>query len=150
MVGQHVSYKNLKLLLVEKAKKKLLLTKPSFFKDLRRALECFHTFWPAMDKNEIQMHLTLCGVSKIKSLNKKYRKIDKVTDVLSFPLHEDLYPYVGRSRKSFQPVLDLGDIFICREVAARQAENFGRSYQEEVIYLLIHSFLHLLGFDHAT
>ena len=95
----------------------------------------------------LELTLTLCGRAKIKGLNRRYRKKNRATDVLSFPLYEDL-----RLTSSLPPgplpVLNLGDIFICKEVAKKQAKEFQLSYQGELIHLLIHGFLHLCGFDH--
>ncbi len=96
---------------------------------------------------EVSLVLTLCGRAKIKTLNREYRAKDKVTDVLSFGVHENLRPDLGPFPKNL-PVLELGDIFICREVAKSQAKEFQISYEMEVIHQLVHGFLHLLGFDH--
>ena len=95
----------------------------------------------------ISLNLTLCGKTKIKSLNSEYRSINKVTDVLSFGVHENLRPDKKPVTKNL-PELELGDIFICREVALKQASVFGISYQEEILHPATHGFLHLLGFDH--
>jgi probable rRNA maturation factor len=96
---------------------------------------------------EVAVNLTLCGKTRIKSLNREYRSKDKVTDVLSFGVHENLRPDFKRKIKN-PPVINLGDIFICREVAEKQAMEFGISDEQEILHLAIHGFLHLLGFDH--
>jgi len=91
-----------------------------------------------------EFSVTLCGKKRIQSLNKNYRNKDKVTDVLSFQMDTG-----WRSKKKKLNVCEnLGDIFICREVAKAQAKKFNLSYNQEVIYLAIHGFLHLCGFDH--
>lgn len=95
----------------------------------------------------VSLNLTLCGKTKIKSLNTKYRAISKVTDVLSFGVHENLRPdYKKKQVLPFE--IELGDIFICKEVATKQAKEFDISYEQELFHLLTHGFLHLLGFDH--
>jgi probable rRNA maturation factor len=97
--------------------------------------------------NEVSMNLTLCGKIKIKNLNNKFRAKNKITDVLSFGVHENLRP----DKKPFfknSPFLDLGDIFICKEIAVKQSKMFEISYEQEVLHLATHGFLHLLGFDH--
>ncbi len=71
--------------------------------------------------------------NKMKSLNKKYRNIDEVTDVLSFPSGEVDY---------------LGDIFICPKKAFKQAKIYQHSKLRELGFLIVHGYLHLLGFDH--
>lgn len=93
------------------------------------------------------INVNLCGDTKIKELNKEYRGKDKITDVLSFPLNEDLrdidnFPFLGVDE------LHLGDIFICNSVTKKQAEEFKLSYEEELVHLAAHGFLHLLGYDH--
>jgi probable rRNA maturation factor len=94
----------------------------------------------------ISINLIFCGARKIRSLNREYRNKDKKTDVLSFPL-VDSY----RVKPDFYtPIVDLGDIYICREVAQSQAKSYGLSLEEEVMRQLIHGTLHLLGYDHEV
>ena len=81
-------------------------------------------------------------------LNKKFRGIDRPTDVLSFPL----FDYEGESE---EPPVDelmgmLGDIVLSLEQAKLQAEEYGHSFAREVAFLTVHSMLHLLGYDHET
>ena len=84
---------------------------------------------------------------EIRALNQKYRGKDEETDVLSFPMYEGIEEIRAALLKTTAPVL-LGDVVICREVAARQAEEYGHSAEREEVYLLIHGILHLLGYDH--
>ncbi len=79
---------------------------------------------------------------EIKELNSTYRGVDKVTDVLSFPQFEDF------SELPEDQIICLGDIVICEDRAKEQAEEFGHSYEREIIYLFTHSVLHLIGYDH--
>jgi len=88
----------------------------------------------------------------IRSYNKEYRGIDKVTDVLSFPMQVFTKP--GWSGCT-DPELDedsgelpLGDIVISMERVEKQAVEYGNKVEYETAYLLIHSMLHLLGYDH--
>lgn len=74
----------------------------------------------------------------IHTLNRQYRGKDKPTDVLSFPLADDLHPEL------------LGDVVISLDTATRQAQRRGHSLREEVQILLIHGILHLLGYDHEV
>lgn len=99
--------------------------------------------WKDSQFIEISCSITLVGKSKIKSLNRDYRNKDKITDVLSFGVHEEL-----RYEKMPDAFLELGDIFICKEVALSQSKEFKISFEEEIIHLLFHGILHLLGFDH--
>jgi probable rRNA maturation factor len=79
----------------------------------------------------------------IRSLNNKYRGIDKPTDVLSFSLQEGAIksPEVESNKL-------LGDIIISAETAQRQADNLNHSLEKELTVLLIHGLLHLTGHDH--
>lgn len=96
---------------------------------------------------EVTISMTLCGKTKIRSLNNKYRQKDYVTDVLSFPVYENLRPD-SRAREKNLAQMELGDLVICKDKAMTQAREFGISYEQEVIHLAVHGFLHLLGFDH--
>ena len=89
---------------------------------------------------------------QIKRLNREFRKIDKVTDVLSFP---NLQKKAEESLKNFQSdsdfdtnMLFLGDVVISKNVAKAQAREFGHSMKREVCFLALHGLLHLLGYDH--
>lgn len=97
---------------------------------------------------KIELSLTMCGNSKIKSLNNEYRNKNKITDVLSFPMYESLRNNSVNSMVSMLETVSLGDIVISKDVARKQARQFGISYEQEVIHLFVHGLLHLLGFDH--
>ena len=96
---------------------------------------------------EVSMTMTLCGKTKIRTLNKQYRQKDYVTDVLSFPIYDNLRPDKRPKGKNLSQ-MDLGDLVICKEKALSQAREFEITYEQEVVHLAIHGFLHLLGFDH--
>lgn len=95
-----------------------------------------------VDESRTEISVTFVDCEEIRNLNREYRDTDKVTDVLSFPQFDDLndVPKVGE--------ICLGDVVICKDRAAEQAEEFGHSFEREIIYLFTHSILHLLGFDH--
>jgi probable rRNA maturation factor len=78
----------------------------------------------------------------MRELNRRYRGIDRTTDVLSFPVHESLKD-IGTGSEIL-----IGDIVINLPLAARQSKDFGETVPGEVRRLLIHGFLHLAGFDH--
>ena len=91
---------------------------------------------------------------EIQRLNKEFRDVDKVTDVLSFPMFE---MKAGQKIEKVLSKLDvieseifLGDIVICKEKIYSQAKEYGISRKKELCYLAVHSFLHLLGYDHQT
>ena len=105
---------------------------------------------------EAEVNLTLVDKESIQELNKEHRGIDRVTDVLSFPLTDfeipgDFSKLDEKSADCFNPgskELLLGDIVICMERAKEQAEEYGHSLKREFAFLIAHSMLHLLGFDH--
>ena len=82
----------------------------------------------------------------IKEMNNEYRQIDRVTDVLSFPLYESIEE-ARNDALSQRPIL-LGNMVICLQRAKEQAEEFGHSLEREICFLTVHSTLHLLGYDH--
>ena len=92
---------------------------------------------------KLEVSLLICGDARIRELNREYRLKDKVTDVLSFPAHEDL-----RKRIFKGDVLFLGDLAICHPQTRRQAKQFNITYWDEFIHLFFHGLIHLLGYDH--
>lgn len=95
-----------------------------------------------IDTDRAEISLTLVEPEEIKSLNVEYRNVNSVTDVLSFPQFED------KEQMPSEGELCLGDVVICVERAQQQAEEYGHSFEREMVYLLVHSLLHLLGYDH--
>lgn len=82
---------------------------------------------------------------EIRELNKQYRNVDSETDVLSFPLddEDDDFTMDGDA-------ILLGDIVLSTEKIIEQAKDFGHSLEREMLYLVAHSTLHLLGYDHIN
>lgn len=98
---------------------------------------------------ECQLSVTFVGAEEIHELNRDYRGVDRVTDVLSFPQFDpDELEYYAKNPEETPDELMLGDVVICMEKAEAQAEEFGHSIERELIYLFTHSVLHLLGYDH--
>ncbi len=93
-----------------------------------------------IDRKDGEVSVLFLDDKEIRKLNREYRGVDRPTDVLSFALNEgdlpDPYPEA------------LGDIVISVESAARQAEEAGCSFENEITRLLVHGALHLLGYDH--
>ena len=90
--------------------------------------------------------MALAGRGRMRGLNREWRGVDRPTDVLSLPFHEkkDL-----RALSKKYPVI-LGEIVICPEVADKNARQAGLQPGDEVRRLLVHGYLHLLGYDHET
>ncbi len=89
-----------------------------------------------------ELSILLCDDETIRALNRRYRKQDKPTDVLSFPMDEGPGPGAEGGL--------LGDVVISVPTAARQAAERDRPIVAEVTFLLAHGLLHLIGYDHAT
>jgi probable rRNA maturation factor len=87
-----------------------------------------------------EVAIALVSDARIRSMNKRFRRIDRTTDVLSFPADA---PRASR----VAPRL-LGDIVIATGVARRQARESGHSYADELKILALHGLLHLMGYDH--
>lgn len=85
-----------------------------------------------------EVSVSIVTPEEIKVLNREYREVDQVTDVLSFPMEFEMD----------LPIKLLGDIVINIEKIKSQALEFNHSEERELSYLTVHSMLHLLGFDH--
>jgi probable rRNA maturation factor len=96
----------------------------------------------ALELPDAELSILLCGDAEIHVLNRDYRHKDKPTDVLAFAMRE------GENGEHAGNVL--GDVVISLETAARQAAEHERSTEAEVLMLLAHGLLHLLGWDHQT
>lgn len=90
-----------------------------------------------------EFNIILVEKEEIQRLNKEYRDIDKVTDVISFALEDDDTFHLEGYRV-------LGDIYICIDRAKEQAEEYRHSFKRELSFLAVHGLLHLLGYDHMT
>ncbi len=97
-----------------------------------------------LDKKRCEISVTFVDLDEIHELNKQYRGVDKPTDVLSFPQFDDLEEEIPEVCE-----ICLGDVVICEQKAREQAEEFGHSFERELVYLFTHSVLHLLGYDHT-
>ncbi|RTZ60581.1 MAG: rRNA maturation RNase YbeY [Gammaproteobacteria bacterium] len=113
----------------------------------------------AVGRRDLELSILLVDDETIRDLNRRWRNKDKPTDVLSFP--QDFPPREFSTsltpeeelKKALEGCKDcklLGDIVISVETARRQAKALGWSLEEELKRLLLHGFVHLLGFDHET
>ena len=96
---------------------------------------------------KLYINIILTNPENIKKINKRYRKIDKETDVLSFPMFEkEEIENMKNNGNNIEEVL--GDIVISIERVKEQAEEYGHSFERELAYMLVHGFYHLMGYDH--
>lgn len=106
---------------------------------------------------DYEVSVLLVDNEKIREINKEHRNIDRETDVLSFPMldypkgkvYKDIYVNFDFDKIFLdEDKLLLGDIVISLEKAKEQSIDYGHSFEREVLYLITHSVLHLLGYDH--
>lgn len=106
---------------------------------------------------EAEVNLLLVSLEEIHAINREHRQIDRPTDVLSFPMI--MYESPGdfsrleQDEDNFNPDTGealLGDIILCVDKVKEQAESFGHSQKREFAFLILHSMLHLFGYDHMT
>ena len=107
--------------------------------------------------DDYEVSLSFVDNKEIHELNKQFRGIDRPTDVLSFPMLEYennmVFKEYYKDFKFDETYLDegelvIGDIVLSLEKAKEQAKEYGHSFERECNYLVIHSVLHLLGYDH--
>ena len=87
--------------------------------------------------------IVFVGNEKIQSLNKNYRGIDRITDVISFAFEDN-------ESLVYNNIRFLGEIYICIPRMEEQAKEYGHSKTRELAFLTVHGLLHLLGYDHQT
>ena len=119
----------------EKAWSKKLKNKDIFFKKICKAFPKKYKFL----NKKVTFTLLLSNNKNIKKLNKVFRKKNKSTDILSFPLDKKI-----KIKKNTY----LGDIIISYNYLDKPRSQDLKSFKEKVAKILIHGFLHLLGFDH--
>ena len=97
--------------------------------------------------SDAEIGVTVVSAEEIQELNREYRGVDSVTDVLSFPQYDDIVELADDLADEDVTVL-VGDVVICYDRVLGQAEEFGTGVTREFVYLFTHSILHLLGYDH--
>lgn len=101
----------------------------------------------SLSDTEPELGVTIADKDEILELNREYRQRDRVTDVLSFPQfegHDDLLADLIDDQSETL----IGDVVICCDVAEEQAGEYGTGFTREVLYLFVHSVMHLFGYDH--
>ncbi len=104
-----------------------------------------HAYAYLSQQGDAELSVSYVDNVEIQDLNATYRDKDSVTDVISFAMEDEedniIHEDAGRA---------LGDIIIADAVARAQAEDYGHSEMREFVFLALHGFLHLLGYDHMT
>lgn len=104
---------------------------------------------------EAEVNLLLVSLEEIHEINREHRQIDRPTDVLSFPMIQYESPgdfsKIEQDEDNFNPDTGealLGDIVLCVDKVREQAKSYGHSEKREFAFLILHSMLHLFGYDH--
>ncbi len=98
--------------------------------------------------SECEVSVSVVDGAEIQTINRQFRGIDRVTDVLSFPQLTFTEGEIPEKNENGEIVL--GDIILCLQRAKEQAAEYGHSLKREIAFLTAHSMLHLLGYDHMT
>lgn len=121
--------------------------KNEYEETIKKVLEkCYEQ--EGLEHSKLIITVTLTTPEEIKKINNEYRKIDKETDVLSFPMFEKQELENMIKDKDFQHEDILGDIIISIQKVEEQAKEYGHSFERELSYMLVHGFYHLMGYDH--
>ncbi len=101
-----------------------------------------------LEKSKLCITVILTTPERIREVNREYRKIDKATDVLSFPMFtmDELDEMI--KKQQFENEDMLGDIIISIDKVKEQAIEYGHSFERELSYMVVHGFYHLMGYDH--
>lgn len=94
-------------------------------------------------EKDAEVSISYVDEEEIQSINKEYRNKDQVTDVISFALEDEEDNLIHEDA-----LRTLGDIIVCTKRAEEQAFEYRHSYRRELLFLSLHGFLHLLGYDH--
>jgi probable rRNA maturation factor len=97
---------------------------------------------------DTEISILFTNNDEIQLLNAQYRYKNCPTDVLSFPMQDDVNAFIQDNDFQEGQYLLLGDIIISLEKAQEQSEKYGHSMEREVLFLFVHGLLHLLGYDH--
>jgi len=103
-------------------------------------------------KDKISGYVEACIIfvdnQKIQEINREYREKDTVTDVISFAMEDNVDGEVQIVGEGLPRIL--GDIYISLDRCREQANDYGHSFKRELLFLALHGFLHLLGYDHLN
>ena len=101
-----------------------------------------------LENSKLCITVTLTTPETIQEINKRYRNIDRATDVLSFPMFEKDELDKKIQKNDFENEDILGDIVVSVDKVKEQAIEYGHSFERELSYMIVHGFYHLMGYDH--
>ncbi|MBR2786786.1 MAG: rRNA maturation RNase YbeY [Clostridia bacterium] len=110
--------------------------------------KCFEV--EKLENLNLYISITLTTPEQIRTINNEFRKINKETDVLSFPMFEkyEIDEMVELGKNEIPETI--GDIIISVQRVKEQAEEYGHSFERELAYMVVHGFYHLMGYDHIV
>lgn len=119
------------------------ITDNGLYKDYDYLYDVINAALEHENVNNAIFSVVFVGDEEIHEMNREYRGVDRITDVISFAFedNEDLV---------YNDIRMLGDIFICIPQMKRQATEYGHSEKRELSFLAVHGILHLLGYDHMN
>lgn len=97
-------------------------------------------------RKNVSLSVVFVSTNKIRDINNKYRNINKATDVISFAYLDDKTEVINVDDDIYD--IDIGEIYICYDVAKKNAIKYGNSLNRELNFLFVHGLLHLLGYNH--
>ena len=95
-------------------------------------------------KKIIELSITFTNDKEIQKINKRFRNCDKATNVLSFPMYESEFLNVVQ----FEDYLPIGDVILSYDTILKESLEQGKNFENHLVHLIVHSILHLFGFDH--
>lgn len=96
-------------------------------------------------KKIIELSITFTNDKEIQKINKQFRNCDKATNVLSFPMYESEFLNVLQ----FEDYLPIGDVILSYDTILKESLEQEKTFEDHLIHLVVHSILHLFGFDHV-
>ncbi|MCM1194605.1 MAG: rRNA maturation RNase YbeY [Corallococcus sp.] len=134
---------------------KIYFTNAGFIKYAVKRVLNYAVKYLGQPSGKLEMSVSIVSQEEIRNLNREFRNVDSVTDVLSFPTvnnpERKILNYGEFASDSVNPAtrrLNIGDVVICSDRAKEQAQNYGHSLKREICFLALHGTLHLLGYDH--
>lgn len=119
------------------------ITDNELYKDYDYLYDVINAALEHENVNNAIFSVVFVGDEEIHEMNREYRGVDRVTDVISFAFEDN-------NDLVYNDIRMLGDIFICIPQMKRQATEYGHSEKRELSFLAVHGILHLLGYDHMN
>lgn len=118
-----------------------------YFKQITNLVLEYH----GINSKNIEISISFIKENEIKKLNFKYRNKNSETDTLSFSQYKNIQNIIEEQKDfKIKRIINIGDIVLCPSVIKKNSEKISNNYLKELCYIYLHSFLHLLSYDHMT